>query len=125
MPQLIPITPGDPEQRITTTLDGEQYVLRFRWNTTDDARVGAWYMDAWERDGTTPIVFGVKMVLGTFLGQSTGHALFFGGMFLIDTSGSGDEPRLFDLGGRVLLMVLTVADQVLAGLPIPADTDDQ
>lgn len=123
MAQIIPITPGDPEQIISTTLDGEQYVLRFRWNTTDDGRKGAWYMDAKERDGKTPIAFGIKLVLGTFLGQGVNHQLFSGGMFLIDTSGSGEEARLFDLGGRVLLMHFTIADQLLSGLPAPPDAD--
>ena len=114
MPTIIPITPGDPEQRINITLDGEPYVLRVRWNTTDDDGLGAWYLDAWEGDGVKPIAFSIKLVLGVRLGTTTGHPLFLAGMFLIDDSGTGDDPRLFDLGGRVVLVRMNVADAILS-----------
>lgn len=110
MPSLIPFTPGDPEQVIAITLDGDPYVLRARWNTRD----AAWYLDAWERDGTTPIAFGIKLVLGVKLGSTYNHPLFIAGMFLIDDSGTGIEAGLNDLGGRVVLMHMTAADAVLA-----------
>lgn len=110
MPTLIPLTPGDPEQRLNITLDGESYVLRVRWNTTDDA----WYLDAWEGDGVTPIAFSVKLVLGVRLGATYAHPLFLAGMFLIDDSGTGEEPKLADLGARVVLVHLNVADAILS-----------
>lgn len=111
MPTIIPFVPGDPEQIIKITLDDTPYVLRARWNTRDDG--GAWYLDAWERDGTTPIAFGVKLVLGVLLGEAYIHPLFLGGMLLVDESGTGEEARLDDLGGRVILVHMTAADSVL------------
>lgn len=112
---IIPFVPGDPEQLFPITLDNEPYVLRARWNTRDDD--GAWYLDAWERDGKTPIAFGVKLVLGVRLGETYNHPLFLGGMFLVDESGTGAEPGFDDLGGRVILVHMTVADALLAGSP--------
>lgn len=120
MPSLIPLIPGQPEQRISIALDRDVYVLRFRWNTSDDARKGAWYLDAWEADGVTPIAFGLKLVLGALIGKSYNHQLFMGGLFLVERGEqTGEEPRLFDLGGRVALMHFTVADRFLAGMEIP------
>lgn len=113
MPSIIPFAPGIPEQPITITLDGESYVLRARWNTWD----AAWYLDAWERDGTTPIAFGVKLVLGTKLGGDIDHPLFLGGMVLIDNAGTGEDPQFSDLGTRCLLVHMTVGDAVLSSLP--------
>lgn len=115
MPSIIRITPGDPLQVGSVSLDGEPYVLRVRWNTSDDAGKGAWYLDAWERDGTTPIAFGVKLVLGVRLGSTYNHALFAAGMFLLDLSDTGVEARLDDLGSRVLLIHMTADDAVLSG----------
>lgn len=114
MPTIIPFVPGDPEQPISITLDGEPYVLRARWNASDDDGVGAWYLDAWERDGITPIAFSVKLVLGARLGETYQHPLFLAGMFLVDESGTGAEAGLFDLGTRVTVWHMTVADTILA-----------
>lgn len=109
----VPFVPGEPEQRISITLDEQQYVLRARWNTRDQA----WYLDAWEADDTTPIAYGIKLVLGVLLGGSVHHPLFAGGLFLADNSGSGVDPGLLDLGNRCSLLFFTVADRVLASLP--------
>jgi hypothetical protein len=112
---IIPFTPGDPDQFIEIQLDDEQYVLRARWNASDDDNAGAWYLDAWERDGKTPIAFGVKLVLGVMLGRSYNHPLFIGGLFLLDETDRGVGAGLFDLGGRCNLVHLTTADAVLMG----------
>lgn len=110
MAGVIPFVPGEAEQRIEIALDGEPYVLRARWNSRD----AAWYLDAWERDGTTPIAFGIKLVLGVRLGSTFQHPLFLGGLFLVDDSGTGVEAGLNDLGTRVNLVHFTVADAVIA-----------
>ncbi len=114
MGQIIPITQGDSNQQITTTLDDVTYVLRVRWNTRDTA----WYLDALERDGKTPIAFGVKIVVGILLGSAIAHPLFMAGMFAWDTSGDDLDPGFSDLGVRVLLVSLTAGDQVLLGQPV-------
>jgi hypothetical protein len=114
MPVIIPITAGVNDQQITTTIDTVSYVLRVRWNTRD----AAWCIDAWERDGTTAIAFGVKIVVGILLGQAIQHPLFMAGMFAWDTSGSDLDPGLNDLGNRVLLVSLTAGDRTLLSLPV-------
>lgn len=112
MASIIPFVPGDPEQFIAITLDQVPYVLRARWNTRD----AAWYLDAWESDGVTVIAYGIKLVLGVFLGQRVRHPLFLSGMFVIDDSGTGIDPGLNDLGGRCSLMHITADERVLATL---------
>ncbi len=112
MPTVIPFVPGDPDQRFEIALDGESYVLRARWNTSEDD-VGAWYLDAWERDGKTPIAFAVKLVLGVRLGRTYTHPLFLSGLVLVDLSDTGVDAGLQDLGGRVVLLHLTADDAVL------------
>jgi hypothetical protein len=111
---IIPLTPGEPEQKLEIALDGVAYVFRVRWNSSDDDGTGAWYLDAWEGDGETPIAFGLKLVLGVEIGQVVNHPLFMGGMFLVDDGEDGIEPGLNDLGGRVQLYHLTTADAMLA-----------
>lgn len=121
MPTIVPFSPGTPEQRIAITLDGEPYVLRARWNTSDDGLVGSWYLDAWERDGKTPIALGIKLVLGIKLGRSYDNPLFLSGLMMFDISDSGVEAGLFDFGVRVVLVHLTAGDVILSGaLPVVA-----
>lgn len=124
MPTIIPFAPGQPEQRIEIALDGVSYILRARWNSSDDERLGAWYLDAWERDGVTRIAMGVKLVLGVRLGRVSQHPLFKAGVFLVDgrppdDPNRGQEPRLNDLGGAVTLWHFNAADAVMASLPLP------
>lgn len=110
MPSIIPFVPGDPLQIVTIPLDGVTYVLRARWNITE----GTWYLDAWERDGTTPIAFGIKLVQGVRLGDTYSHALFAAGMFMLDLADGGVEAGLNDLGSRVLLVHMTTDDAILS-----------
>lgn len=117
MASIIPFVPGIPEQTISITLDGEPYVMRARWNTSDDGLVGAWYLDAWERDGKTPIAFGIKLVLGVRLGRNFTHPLFSAGLLLIETVETGLEATLQDFGSRVLLVHLNTAEAVALAQP--------
>lgn len=111
MPNAIPFRPGEPEQILQITLDDAPYVLRARWNTRD----AAWYLDAWEGDGTTAILYGVKLVQGVILGKQTGHRLFSSGMFMFDATDSGIEAGFGDFGTRVLLVHMTPDDVILMG----------
>lgn len=111
MASIINFVPSDPLQLASVALDGATYVLRARWNTTDDA----WYLDAWERDGKTPIAFGIKLVLGVRLGGTYNHALFAAGMFLLPLTDTGAEPGLDDLGRSVLLVHMTADDAIVSG----------
>jgi|SRR6185369_15744246 len=113
MATIIPFVPGDPLQLIAITLDTEPYVMRARWNSDDLA----WYLDVWERDGTTPIAFGIKLVLGVRLGSTYLNPLFTAGLFLIDNDNSGVEAGLNDLGRRVVMVHLTAADAIIMEQP--------
>lgn len=105
MPTIIPLQQGDPRYQFSTDIGEETYVFRVRWNSRD----AAWYFDVLERD-ETPIVFGVKVVLGVPLGASTIHKLFTGGVFVARDVGSAAapaDPAFDDLGSRVELWYLT------------------
>lgn len=115
MPTIIPLTPRDPEQRLAITLDSTPYVLRVRWNTQDSA----WYLDAYERDGTTVIAISIKLVYGIKLGAIVDHPLFNSGMFLFNTTGGKLDPGFADLGRQVLLVHTTVDEAVLLDQPLP------
>lgn len=125
MPTIIPFAPGDPEQIIPITLDDVPYVLRARWNTRDNGGAGSWYLDTWERDGTTQIAMGLKLVLGVRLGETYNHPLFLGGVFVVPDPGVTREAGLFDLGATHILVHQTVADAVLAAALPPDVTADQ
>lgn len=100
--QIIPldVRDGSPNFRIGVSLDfGVPYLFDVRWNSRDSS----WYMDVLEADETA-IVSGVRLVLGTYLGRRTRHPLFARGVFVMfDSSGSGAEATLDDLGTRVQL----------------------
>lgn len=116
MATIIPFVPGEPEQKIEITLDQETVVMRARYNSLDDDGAGAWYLDVWEADGETPIAFGIKLILGTRLGETVDHPVFAAGMFLLpgkNATGAAGDPKLNDLGVNVDLVHLTAADAVL------------
>lgn len=119
MSGVIPIEPGDPDQRIDIALDDATYHLRVRWNTRDNDDAGSWYLDIYEADAKTPIVTSVKLVIGQLLGRRSTHRLFNGNLFLIAESEPGREAGLFDLGGRVTLWYLEPGDAQLASMPDP------
>ena len=94
---ILPFVPGDPNYRIGTTLAGIQYLFDVRWNT----RESAWYM-AVLQDDETVIRSGIKIVLGAALGAHTVADAWPDGVFYaVDTSGTGVDAGLDDLGDRV------------------------
>lgn len=119
MSGVIPIEPGDPDQRIDVALGAATYHLRVRWNTRDNAGVGSWYLDIYEADAKTPIVTSVKLVIGVLLGRRSTHPLFNGNLFLVAESDLAREAGLFDLGARVTLWYLEPGDADLASMPDP------
>lgn len=107
----IPLEPGEPNQRLTVAIGDQQYILRTHWNE----RAEAHYMDVLEVD-TTPIVEGLKLVLGVVIGRGVVHPLFSGnGFMLYDSSGStpAREAGIDDLGSRVIVFYIDSADQML------------
>lgn len=89
---------GSPNFRMGVTLDfGVPYLFDVRWN----ARAASWYFDMFEAD-ETPIISGVRIVLGTYLGRRCTHDFFRRGVLVaVDTSGAGRDAGLDDLGARV------------------------
>jgi hypothetical protein len=107
MPTEIPLDPtvrGDASSfRLGTSLGDDQVILDVRWNSRD----GAWYMDLYDQD-ETPIVRSVKLVLGVNLCRASTHPIFTRNLLrMVDTSRSGREATLDDLGTRVVLLHYT------------------
>lgn len=109
MALLLPFQPSIPFYTFSTTIENVEYLFNVRWNGRD----GAWYFDVSEVDNT-PIVSGVKVVLGCFLARATDHALFRDGVLVtVDTSDAGRDAGFDDLGTRVQVMRLSL-DEVLS-----------
>jgi hypothetical protein len=97
MPRALPLVPSTPNYRVSTTLDGVQYVLDVRWN----GRSGVWYLDIRDVD-EDPIAMGIAVVLGSALGIRTVDARFPpGALIAADMSGEGRDAGFDDLGDRV------------------------
>lgn len=101
--QLLPLEPSIPHYTFSTVISDNTYLFEVRWN----ARDAAWYMDVAEQDGA-PIVTGVKVVLGANLARRANHKLFTLGAFVaMDTSRTGVDATLDDLGTRVQVVYMT------------------
>lgn len=105
---IIPFEPSIGHYRFSTTISNTEYIFDVRWNSRDSA----WYFDLLEFD-ETPIIMGVKIVLGTYLGRRCTHALFYNGVFVaIDTSNEGREAGFDDLGTRVTIRYYPAEDLI-------------
>lgn len=99
MATRIPFKPSIGRYRFVTVIDGDQYIFKVRWNTRD----AAWYFDILEYDGT-PVVSGVKVVLGTYLARRSNHPLLLQGVFLArSTAQVHTDPGFDDLGRSVFV----------------------
>lgn len=115
MSTLLPLIPSVPYSRFTIDLDDEQYVVVQRWNSRDRA----WFLDFLESNDK-PIALGVKVVLGVYLGRRRNHDLFTLGAFqAYDLSGKGAEATFDDIGTRVEVWHMTIAD--LLGQLLPSE----
>lgn len=82
---------------VRTTLLGAEYRLDFLWNTRDEH----WYLSMFDATGT-PIVQGVKVVIGNFiLRTNRGQVRPRGWLVAIDKEGTDIDPGRNDLGTRV------------------------
>jgi hypothetical protein len=103
MPQLLPFEPSIPNQRVATTLDGTQFVFDVRWN----GRAACWFMDILDADAE-PIVMGIAVVIGAMLGRRSVDPRGPAGFIMAeDTSGTGLDAGLDDLGTRVRVLFFT------------------
>lgn len=105
--QEIPCRSDAEHFDLQVRLDGINLTLEFRWN----ARNAAWYCDVLTGDGEM-IAAGRKVVVEwpLFLRgyRDTDPLLPRGELFAVDTSGAGQRPGRYDLGGRVRLYYLEV-----------------
>lgn len=108
--QILPVIPSVGEYTFDTALDGRSYFFRFYWNRDD-----AWYFDLYEGGDRTPIAYGIKVVLGTYLGRMYEHEVFRTGVFAaIDRSGELRDATFHDFGDRVLLVRITDSELLAA-----------
>lgn len=107
-PIELPFKGGIGYYRLGTSIGGTHYLVDVRWNVS----AAAWYLDFFEQD-ETPIILGVKLVLGAYLGRRSNHPLFTSGVFVaIDLTNSGREAAFDDLGGRVIVTYIPVVELI-------------
>jgi hypothetical protein len=99
---IIPVVPSEPEQAFSTNLEGTQYAFTFRWNGTDRA----WYMSVLTADTDEPIRANMRVVLGSILRGSVDARFPPGVFFAYDTSRTGVDAGLDDLGTRVEVLYI-------------------
>lgn len=115
MPSLIPTQPDDPNYSISTTLDGVDYELTFRYS----GRENCFYLDLALTDGTV-LSQGRKVVCNWSLWRDFRYdkRMPQGALVAVPSTGAGDDPPgiLSDgtgelgYGRRVQLVYLTAAE---------------
>lgn len=104
----MPLLPRFANYRFGATIEAVPYLFDVRWNS----RASAWYMDVLEA-GEAPIVLGIKLVLGAYLGRRSNHRLFQRGVFMMfDTSNAGRDATYDDLGERVVLLYVPIDELI-------------
>lgn len=112
MPVVIPFRPSISPYAFDVAIGDALYTIDVHWN----AREEAWYFDVSDLSdivrGLYPIVKGVKIVLGTYLGRRAQHPLFQDGVMLCRVPQGDDvsEPRYDDMGTRVQVWYYTRAE---------------
>jgi hypothetical protein len=137
MPVAIPFQPSIGRYKFNTVINGREYLFRVYWNDRDQAPAipggpssrGAWYFNVYDLGadaGTqgspgssdaaqpTPIIFGVKIVRGTYLGRQSQHPLFTEGVMVARGLIPGDpsEADLDTIGTRVQVRYYTFAEML-------------
>ena len=97
--QVLPISADKRFPRHIYDLDGRRYRFDYRYSQ----RADCWYFDLYDAQDVE-LVRGVKIVLGVPLLRKVASVdKPPGSLVAIDTSSTGTEPGLNDLGSRVLL----------------------
>ena len=121
MAQDLPLILSNPWYELTVPLDqtdGSVFVatFEFRWNFRDLS----WYFTMRD-DAQTPMVTGVRVVLGTFLGHRSQHKFFNNNaLAALDLSHKGQEAGLDDFGSRVILRILSAHEILVLNNALPA-----
>lgn len=75
----------DPAQEWVTALDGVKYLFQVQLNTRSDS----WTLDI-NTEQDVPLSLGIPLVLGADL--LANHRVMAGMLFLVDYTGTGDDP---------------------------------
>lgn len=103
---ILPFIPSVAAYEFSADIDGVSYLFDVRWNSRDQA----FYFNLFEDDGE-PIAYGLKVVLGTLIGETTPHGLFRNGIIVaVDTTQESREATFDDLGTRVQVRYIPVAE---------------
>lgn len=87
-------------------LDSRLFGFEFRWNTRD----AAWFINVFDGDGVL-LRAGIKVVLGLpLMARAVSPDFPSGELLAVDTTDSGVEAGLSDLGARVQLLYVEAAD---------------
>ena len=109
---IIPCNPSLSHYTMTVTLDGANYDLAFDWNS----RASRWYMTLMDTTDS-PIAASLCLLVGVPLLMSVTDVRRPPGDFVaIDTSGQNIEAGLNDLGNRVQVRYVPIADLTAAGI---------
>lgn len=103
----IPTSQTLPYYTEQVSLEGETFILVFKWNN----RESAWYLSIYTADNT-PIQVGRKIVSNwTLLRRVVSPTAPLGAIVAYDTTGQGDEP-LFDTLGTQAILLYVDSDQL-------------
>ena len=106
MIRQIPLTQVESNYSQTVTLDGEDYTFRFLWNDRDRH----WYLTVRDVAGDD-ILAGIKVVADIpITTHCSDDRIYPGELWVIDTTGAGQDPGLRDFGSRVLLYYVDEED---------------
>lgn len=100
MPVTVPTRTDLPYYDLQIALDSVTYTLNFRWNV----RLGAWFMGVLDLEGINWILAPARVVVDIPLFQWITGRMPPGAFVAIDTTGSGIDPGLNELGSRVQLV---------------------
>lgn len=104
---IIPTTPTPLDYQQRVELDGETFVLRFRYNP----RIGGWLLDLFDAD-EAPLAVGRRLVADGFPLHPFRNATGMPGgqLFVHDTTADPRDPGLGDLGTRAIILYVEAAD---------------
>jgi hypothetical protein len=103
---MLPLRTDLPHYLFSVELEGRTYTVELRWNE----RAAGWFLSLLTAD-EVPIVQGRRVVVGfPLLARTRDFRLPPGELEAIDTTGSGRDPGLTELGARVQLMYTDSAD---------------
>jgi hypothetical protein len=81
-------------------LDGENFILTFKWNVREEA----WYFSIYQED-ETPVAVGIKLVTGwNPIRRLSGSDRPLGIFYTYDTTETDTEPSFSTLGTQVQLL---------------------